>query len=74
MPWKIPFSGSCEAVAIFCERLNMTSSSEKKESRAYTITHSFAQVVSISAASLPFCSHSTAWTLTIIPCRVKARR
>ena len=42
--------------------------------RAYIITHSWATVVNISAASLPFCSHSTAWTLTMIPCRVKASR
>ena len=35
---------------------------------------SWAQVVNILAASLPFCSHSTACTLTIIPCRVKASR
>ena len=40
MPWNMPFSGSCDAVANFCERLNTTSSSEKKDSMAYIITHS----------------------------------
>ena len=40
IPWNMPFSGSCEAAGNFCASFKITSSSEKKDSMAYIITHS----------------------------------